>query len=91
MHRRAQRTPQAAIDALCAEQEAVSSRLERAGVHGDIGPELAEEHDLAFWNADTVAKGNVAPQLKIEYEKEQGQTVNYDELVKSWAGANAKS
>ena len=63
----------------------------RAGVQGDIGPKLAEEHDLAYWNADAVAKGNLAPQLKIENEKEQGQTVNYDELVKSWADANAKS
>ena len=78
------KTAQEAMDSLCAEQEAVLSRLERAGVQGDIGPKLAEEHDLAFWNADAVAKGNLAPQLKIENEKEQGQTVNYDELVKSW-------
>jgi glycerol transport system substrate-binding protein len=85
------KTAQEAMDSLCAEQEAVLSRLERAGVQGDIGPKLAEEHDLAFWNADAVAKGNLAPQLKIENEKEQGMTVNYDELVKSWADANAKS
>ena len=32
-------------------------------------------------------KGNIAPQLPIETE--QGITVNYDELVKSWADANA--
>ena len=59
-------------------------RLERAGVQGDIGPKMAEEHDLEYWNADAVAKGNLAPQLKIENEKEQPLTVNYDELVKSW-------
>jgi glycerol transport system substrate-binding protein len=31
-------------------------------------------------------KGNLAPQLKIENEKEKPMTVNYDELVKSWQG-----
>ncbi len=54
------------------------------GVQGDIGPKLAEEHDLDYWNKDAVAKGNLAPQLKIENEKEKPVTVNYDELVKSW-------
>ena len=38
---------------------------------GDIGPKLAEEHDLAYWNADAVQAGNLAPQLKIENEKEK--------------------
>ena len=33
------KTPQEAMDSLCAEQEAVLERLERAGVQGDIGPE----------------------------------------------------
>ncbi|MBB3149504.1 hypothetical protein FHS21_005958, partial [Phyllobacterium trifolii] len=28
---------------------------------------------------------HLAPQLKIENEKEKPQTVNYDELVKSWS------
>jgi glycerol transport system substrate-binding protein len=83
------KTAQEAMDSLCAEQESVLERLERAGVQGDIGPMLAEEHDLAYWNADAVAKGNIAPQLPIENEKEQPITVNYDELVKSWADANA--
>lgn len=78
------KTPQEAMDSLCAEQERVMERLERAGVQGDIGPKLAEEHDLEYWNKDAVEKGNLAPQLKIENEKEEPQTVNYDELVKSW-------
>jgi glycerol transport system substrate-binding protein len=45
---------------------------------------MAEEHDLAYWNADAVKNGNLAPQLKIENEKEKPITINYDELVKSW-------
>ena len=78
------KSAQEAMDSLCAEQEKVLERLERAGVMGDMGPKLAEEHDLEYWNKDAVAKGNLAPQLKIENEKEKPLTVNYDELVKSW-------
>ncbi|UDF28011.1 UNVERIFIED_ORG: ABC transporter substrate-binding protein [Roseateles sp. XES5] len=78
------KSAQEAMDSLCAEQEKVLERLERAGVQGDMGPKLAEEHDLEYWNKDAVSKGNLAPQLKIENEKEKPLTVNYDELVKSW-------
>jgi glycerol transport system substrate-binding protein len=78
------KTAQAAMDSLCAEQEKVMSRLERAGVQGDIGPKLAEEHDIEYWNKDAVSKGNLAPQFKIANENEKPVTVNYDELVKSW-------
>ena len=78
------KTAQAAMDSLCAEQEKVMARIERAGVQGDIGPKLAEEHDIDYWNKDAVSKGNLAPQLKIATEKEKPVTVNYDELVKSW-------
>ena len=48
------KTAQEAMDSLCAEQEKVMERLERAGIQGDIGPKMAEEHDLAYWNADAV-------------------------------------
>lgn len=78
------KTAQGAMDSLCADQEQVLARLERAGVQGEHGPKLAEEHDLEYWNKDAVAKGNLAPQLKIENEKEKPVTVDYDELVKSW-------
>ena len=79
------KTAQEAMDSLCAEQERVLERLERAGVQGDIGPKMAEEHDFDYWNAEAVKAGGIAPQKKIENEKEQPQTVNYDELVKSWS------
>ncbi len=78
------KTPQEAMDSLCAEQEKVLGRLEKAGVQGEIGPKLAEESDLATWNAAAVKAGGLAPQLKIENEKEKPITVNYDELIKSW-------
>jgi glycerol transport system substrate-binding protein len=78
------KTAQEAMDSLCAEQEKVLSRLERAGIQGDIGPKLAEETSLEDQNAKAVAAGNLAPQLKIENEKDKPMTINYDELVKSW-------
>ena len=46
--------------------------------------QISRASSLAYWNKDAVEKGNLAPQLKIENEKEKPQTVNYDELVKSW-------
>ena len=49
-----------------------------------FGPVLAEETSLEDQNAKAVAAGNLAPQLKVENEKETPITVNYDELVKSW-------
>jgi glycerol transport system substrate-binding protein len=72
------------MDSLCAEQEKVMERLERAGIQGDIGPMMAEEHDLEYWSKDAASKGNLAPQMKVENEKEQPQTIGYDELIKSW-------
>ncbi|KAA0970621.1 carbohydrate ABC transporter substrate-binding protein [Aureimonas fodinaquatilis] len=83
------KTPQEAMDSLCEEQEKVLARLERAGIQGDKGPKLNEEHDLAYWAEKAKEEGTLAPQLKIENEKEQPQTVNYDDLVKSWADAKS--
>jgi glycerol transport system substrate-binding protein len=73
------KTAQAAMDSLCQAQEQVLARLERAGVQGDIGPKLNPEVDPKEW----LSKPG-APKAKIENEKEKPQTVNYDELVKSW-------
>ena len=63
------------------------ARLERAGVQGDKGPVLNEEHDMEYWVEQAKANGTLAPQPKKENEKETPITVNYDELVKSWADA----
>ncbi|MES2665095.1 MAG: ABC transporter substrate-binding protein [Pseudomonadota bacterium] len=73
------KTPQEALDALCAEQEKVLERIERAGVQGDIGPKMNEEQDPQVW---LDAPG--APVAKLENEKPQGETISYDELIKSW-------
>jgi len=73
------KTPQEALDALCAEQEKVLSRIEKAGVQGDIGPKMNEEQDAQIW---LDAPG--APVAKLENEKPQGETIDYDTLIKSW-------
>ncbi|SUB02467.1 Bacterial extracellular solute-binding protein [Pannonibacter phragmitetus] len=73
------KSPQEAMDALCAEQEKVLERLERAGVQGDIGPKLNEEQSAEFWFDQPGA-----PKRKIPDEKEQPITVSYDELIASW-------
>ena len=83
------KSAQEAMDSLCAEQEKVMERIERAGIQGDIGPKLNEEQDMEYWVEQAKANGTLAPQPKKEDEKEQPITVNYDELVKSWADANA--
>ncbi|MDY8109455.1 ABC transporter substrate-binding protein [Fulvimarina sp. 2208YS6-2-32] len=83
------KTAQEAMDALCADQEQVMERLERAGIQGDIGPKLNEEQDMEYWVEQAKANGTIAPQPKKENEKEEPQTVSYDELVKSWADSSA--
>ena len=73
------KTPQEALDALCAEQEKVLERLERAGVQGDLGPKLNEEKDAQEW---LDAEGSPVGPLADENPK--AETVSYDELIKSW-------
>jgi glycerol transport system substrate-binding protein len=74
-----EKTPQQALDSLCAEQEKVMARIEKSGVQGDIGPKMNEEQDPQIW---LDAPG--APVAKLENEKPQGETIAYDELIKSW-------
>jgi glycerol transport system substrate-binding protein len=73
------KSPQEALDALCAEQEKVMARIEKSGVQGDIGPKMNEEQDPQIW---LDAPG--APVAKLDDEKPQGITIGYDELIKSW-------
>lgn len=70
---------QVALDGLCAAQEKVLARIERAGVQGELGPKLNEEKGAEYWLAQAGA-----PKPKLTNEKPQGVTISYDELVKSW-------
>ncbi len=73
------KTPQAAMDALCQAQEKVLARLERAGVQGDIGPKLNEVSSADEW-----LNKPGSPKQKLNNEKPEPVTVDYDELIKSW-------
>jgi len=73
------KTPQQALDALCADQEAVMERLERSGVQGDIGPKMNEPRDPQYWIDQPGA-----PVAKLDNEKPAGETISYSELIKSW-------
>jgi glycerol transport system substrate-binding protein len=80
-------TPQEAMDALAAEMDDTMARMQAAdeasGVYGGCGPRLNPAIDPAEWFAR-----EDGPKAKLENEKPQGETVNYDELVKIWAEAS---
>ena len=75
-------TPQQAMDRLAGEMDQVMARMQRAdeanNTYGGCGPRLNEPKDPADW----IGKGGA--KAKLTNEKPQGETVNYDELVKSW-------
>ena len=71
--------PQEALDSLCAEQEKVMARIEKSGVQGDLGPKMTEEQDPLVWLDEPGS-----PVAKLENEKPMGETIAYDELIKSW-------
>lgn len=77
-------TAQEAMDSLAKQQDDVMARLERAGIQGECGPKLNEPRDAQYWFDQPGS-----PKPKLANEKEQGQTISYDELVKSWKDANA--
>ncbi len=70
---------QTAMDNLAAAQDQVMARLERSGIQGDLGPRLNEERDADYWLAQ-----EGAPWPKLENEKPQGATVDYDALLQAW-------
>ncbi|MDP9137167.1 MAG: ABC transporter substrate-binding protein [Pseudomonadota bacterium] len=79
-------TPQEAMDRLASEMDQIMARMQQADeankTYGGCGPRLNEEKDAAEW----LGKEG-GPHAKVENEKEQGQTVSYDELVKRWTTA----
>jgi len=76
-------TPQEAMDRLAEEMDTIMARMqiadETANVYGGCGPRLNEERDAEWW----FANGGAKPRL--DNEKPQGETVNYDDLVARWA------
>ncbi|MER0237990.1 ABC transporter substrate-binding protein [Fulvimarina sp. MAC8] len=78
------KTSQEALDKLCADMEQVMSRLERAGIQGDLGPVLNEEKDPQEWLDE-----EGSPKAKIENEDPQPETIAYDDLIQRWSQGQA--
>ena len=76
------KTPQQAMDSLAKQQDKVLQRLQRAGIQGECGPKLNKARDASYW-----LNLPGSPKAKLANEKPKGITVDYDELVKSWAVA----
>jgi glycerol transport system substrate-binding protein len=76
-------TPQQAMDRLAAEMDQVMARMqvadEKAGVYSGCGPRLNPEQDPSVW-----LNKPGSPKAKLDNEKPQGETIDYDELVKRW-------
>ncbi len=77
-------TPQQAMDRLASEMDTTMARMqaadEAANVYNGCGPRLNEERDPEYWLSQPGA-----PKPKLDNEKPQGMTVNYDDLVARWA------
>jgi glycerol transport system substrate-binding protein len=75
-------TPQQAMDRLAGEMDTVMARMqsadEKAGTYGGCGPRLNEEREASYW-----LNQPGSPKAKVN-EKPQGETIDYDELVKRW-------
>jgi glycerol transport system substrate-binding protein len=71
-------TPQAAMDKLAKEMDDVMARLERAGMK-NCPPKLNAEKAAKDW----IGQPN-GPKAKLANEKPKGETMAYEELLKSW-------
>jgi glycerol transport system substrate-binding protein len=80
-----ERTPQEAMDNLAKQQDQVLARLERAGVQGECGPKLNKEQSAQSWFDQPGA-----PKPKLANEKPKGETIAYDELLKTWKEEKVK-
>jgi glycerol transport system substrate-binding protein len=76
-------TPEEAMDRLASEMDDIMARMqavdESDNIYGGCGPRLNEEKDSSEW----LGKDN-GPAAKLDNEKPQGETIDYDELVQRW-------
>ena len=73
-----------AMDNLAREMDKVMARIERAGAQKECGPKLNKCIDPEVW----LSKAG-SPKAKVN-EKPQGQTVDYDQLIKAWREGRVK-
>ncbi len=72
-------TVDTAMDNLAREQDRIMARLERSGVQGDCGPKLNPKKAESYWLSQSGS-----PKAKLDNEKPQGKTVDYDSLLQAW-------
>jgi glycerol transport system substrate-binding protein len=78
-------TVDTAMDNLAREQDKVLKRIARSKAQKKCGPKLNEERDETYW-----LNKPGSPKAKLANEKPQGETVNYDDLIKAWREGKAK-
>lgn len=78
-------TVDTAMDNLAAEMDRVLQRLERANVMEKCGPKLNKKEDPEYWLGQPGS-----PKAKLDNEKPQGETVDYDKLIKAWREGRVK-
>ncbi|XPV77518.1 MAG: ABC transporter substrate-binding protein [Desulfovibrio sp.] len=78
-------TVSTAMDNLAKEQDRILQRLERAGILGECGPKLNQPREESYW-----LNQPGSPKAKLANEKPQGETVDYDELLKAWKAGEVK-
>jgi glycerol transport system substrate-binding protein len=69
---------------LAREQDRVLQRIQRANVQGECGPKLNPKKDESYW-----LNKPGSPKAKVN-EKPQGETVDYDGLIKAWREGRVK-
>ncbi len=76
-------TPQQAMDRLAQEMDITMSRMqaadEKAKIYGGCGPRLNPKKEASYW-----LNKPGSPKAKLANEKPQGETIDYDELLKRW-------
>jgi glycerol transport system substrate-binding protein len=78
-------TAQTAMDNLAREMDKVMERIQRSGTQKECGPMLNPEQDPSYWFAQPGA-----PKPKLDNEKPQGETVDYDSLLQAWREGRVK-
>ncbi len=57
----------------------MQSADEKAKTYGGCGPRLNKPRDASYW-----LNKSGSPKAKLSNEKPQGETIDYDELIKRW-------
>ena len=78
-------TVSTAMDNLAKEQDKILKRIARSKIQGDKGPKLNPEKDESYW-----LNKPGSPKAKLDNEKPQGETVDYDKLIKAWRAGKVK-